>query len=479
MKIQLAKPDGFRGQGRKDNQEDDYAPKSLSAKSRFFILCDGMGGHEKGEIASKTVCEALEHFFSETPPDNYEISESYFDKAIEYAYKELDKKDTEPDSGKKMGTTLTCVYFGDNGALVAHIGDSRVYQIRPSDYTPKNYRNAVKIKTKDHSLVRQLIDVGEITEEQAKTYPKRNVITKCMQPHDEYNMPDYDSCDVKTGDYFFLCSDGVLENITTEILCQVLAENISDQQKKEKLQSLCDGNTKDNYTGILLHVIGGDLPAVGDNSQIEIATDDDSDKDSDNKSDDTVEISLLTSVIEWIKNNLKTAVFIVVVSVCALWLLTKIKSCVNPTQNTEQKDKSGNEKPSTNDSIAPAKKTKDAILGEIKSKFKECKDLGLDMSLLSNPKSGRLVLLNNNSLKTYNLTNDSGKIAITNFNGNDAVLNEKKIVLDDFKIYDFAIDTTTNDTVAQIVWTVEKETRQQPAKTIRLKINSKGEVIKN
>ena len=263
MKIKLEKVQGFQNIGRKKNQEDSYV---MSSDGRFFVLCDGMGGHEKGEVASQTVCDALQMYFTKTPPPNYEISAVYLNEAVKFAYKKLDEQEKDPNTIKKMGTTMTCVYIGDNAVLVAHLGDSRVYQIRPSEYEEGNYRNAIKIATKDHSLVQQLVEIGEITEEEAKTHPKRNVITMCMQPHDDYDMPDYDSCDVKAGDYFFLCSDGVLENVTPEILCKVLAEDIADTKKKEKLQSYCDGKTNDNYTCLLIHVKSGELPDIDGNT---------------------------------------------------------------------------------------------------------------------------------------------------------------------------------------------------------------------
>ncbi len=263
MKIELEKVQGYQGIGRKENQEDSYV---TSPDGRFFVLCDGMGGHEKGEVASQTVCDALELYFTKNPPANYEVSAVYLNAAVKFAYEKLDEQEKDPNTIKKMGTTMTCVYFGDNAVLVAHLGDSRVYQIRPSEYEEDNYRNAIKIATKDHSLVQQLVEIGEITEEEALTHPKRNIITMCMQPHDDYDMPDYDSCDVKAGDYFFLCSDGILETVTPEILCKVLAEDIPDIKKKEKLQSYCDGKTRDNYTCLLIHVKSGELPDIDGNT---------------------------------------------------------------------------------------------------------------------------------------------------------------------------------------------------------------------
>ncbi|MBQ5574786.1 MAG: hypothetical protein IIT37_01920, partial [Bacteroidales bacterium] len=100
------------------------------------------------------------------------------------------------------------------------------------------------------------------TKEQAKKHPDRNIITKCMTAHSDRDMPEYNSCSVMDGDYFFLCTDGVLENITPEILCEVLAKKISDDEKIKILFDLCDNKTRDNFTAVLVHVKDGYLPPL-------------------------------------------------------------------------------------------------------------------------------------------------------------------------------------------------------------------------
>ena len=265
MKITLNKPLFFQGQGRRDYQQDRYR---IDDNGRFFIVCVGMGGHEDVDIAAQTVCCALAVYFDTNPPENYIITTDYFDKAVLFAYNELDKKEKNPKSLLSMGTTMTCVYIGDNGVLVAHTGDSRVYQIRPKYYIPLNYQPSVIMETKDHSLVQELLDKGKITEQQAKSYPKRNIITKCMSANDERDMPDYNSNSVLDGDYFFLCTDGVLENISTECLCRVLAMKGTDDDKINKLFSYCEGKTSDNFTAVLIHITDGYLPPINLNSTV-------------------------------------------------------------------------------------------------------------------------------------------------------------------------------------------------------------------
>lgn len=248
MKITIGQPLAFSEIGKKDNQEDFLYPNptGVTTSQRFFILCDGMGGHEHGEVASQTVAESMgEYLYKEnkavvTPDD--------FNKALSYAYDCLDEKDTD-DRGKKMGTTMTCVVLHDDGVLVAHIGDSRVYHISP--------KTGVRHVTSDHSLVNDLLKAGELTEEEAKNYPHKNIITRAMQPNQERRTKAEISLitDLESGDYLFLCCDGVLEQLTNERLCEILADcKMTDADKLAAIKAECDGKTRDNYTCWLIPI---------------------------------------------------------------------------------------------------------------------------------------------------------------------------------------------------------------------------------
>ena len=249
MKIIIRQPLCFSEIGRKDNQEDCIYPsaKEVNVQNRFFILCDGMGGHENGEVASATVCEALGKYFNSNIPEDGVMTPDLFKQALEYAYNELDKKDT--GGLKKMGTTMTCLYLHKKGYLVAHIGDSRIYHIRPN--------TGIVYQSSDHSLVNDLLRAGELTEEEALNFPQKNVITRAMQPNLErrHKADVFSFSDIKKGDYFFLCCDGVLEQLTNDRLCEILSDKkLSDNQKLDAIKQVCDGKTKDNYTCYLIPV---------------------------------------------------------------------------------------------------------------------------------------------------------------------------------------------------------------------------------
>jgi len=250
MTITINQPLSYSHIGQKPNQEDCVYPQAKAAtpQHRFFILCDGMGGHSHGEVASRIVCETLGAFFESHPLEDGYLEESLFKQGLSKAYDALDEYD-DGESFRKMGTTLAFVCFHRGGCFTAHLGDSRIYQIRPG--------RGVVFQSIDHSLVNELLQIGEISEEEAVNYPHKNIITRAMQPHLEqrYKAEIHQLTDLQKGDYFFLCSDGVLEQLTNEALVSVLSDNsLSDGQKMKALEEISIGKTHDNFTAWLIGV---------------------------------------------------------------------------------------------------------------------------------------------------------------------------------------------------------------------------------
>lgn len=241
--------------GQRTNQEDSLFPalgKSTS-DDRLFVLCDGMGGHEKGEVASATVCETLSRVILSAWHPGEVLSDELFLQALSAAYDALDAKDNGEE--RKMGTTLTFLCLHASGATVAHIGDSRIYQLRPAS---KNSPARIVFRTQDHSLVNDLVKIGEITEEEAKHHPQKNVITRAMQPCQEHRAKADIAhlTDVLPGDYFYMCSDGMLEEASDENILNIITKpNATDEQKLEMLRNVTEEN-KDNHTAHLIHIDG-------------------------------------------------------------------------------------------------------------------------------------------------------------------------------------------------------------------------------
>lgn len=250
MKIKISQPLCFSAFGQKPNQEDSLFPPKGEAThdSRVFLVCDGMGGHEHGEVASACVAETIGRSTASLPVSTTEEMKQAFEDALQEAYARLNELD-HSHSERKMGTTLTFLALCSDGALVAHIGDSRVYQFRPG--------KGVVFQTRDHSLVNDLIAAGELSEEEAKTFSQRNVITRAVQPHQEYPAKAAFTVltDIRPGDLFFLCCDGVLEQLDNSDLERLLLSHAKPEERLRSLQEECEKrNTRDNNTAYLIEV---------------------------------------------------------------------------------------------------------------------------------------------------------------------------------------------------------------------------------
>ena len=258
MEIRLNQPYSFTQLGQRGNQEDARYPDSDEPKGAkpFFVVCDGVGGSNKGEVASRTVCDAFGQALSNTDWSK-EFTIRDFEKALDFAFSALEEKTTPENKG--MATTLTFVAFHKGGCFIAHIGDSRVYYVRPGE--------GIVYKTEDHSLVNALVRAGVITQEEAATHPDRNVITRsvCVPEGDQERSTatTVNISDVREGDYVFLCSDGVLKKLTDGRLVDILSASASDKDKRDAIAGLSK-DSDDNNTAYLVSVaaVTGEAPIV-------------------------------------------------------------------------------------------------------------------------------------------------------------------------------------------------------------------------
>lgn len=248
MKFKISQPLAIHQLGSRTNQEDSIFPvlNTATAADRMFILCDGMGGHESGEIASSTVCETISkyilgHFNADEPLDD-----SLLEEAITEAYTAVNAQDSTGQ--KNMGTTLTFLCFHKGGCTVAHIGDSRIYHLRPST-------NEILYRSRDHSLVYDLFEVGEISFDEIKTAKNKNVITRVIMANQERpsKADIVHITNIQPGDYFYLCSDGMLEQMDDKALMEIFASDKTDEQKRSILIGETVDNS-DNHSAYVIHV---------------------------------------------------------------------------------------------------------------------------------------------------------------------------------------------------------------------------------
>lgn len=244
MHIHLKTPQYCNEIGRRSNNEDHIYPASSATTStnRLFLVCDGMGGHKDGEIASKTVTETIaDYWITHNEPDTAQKVMN----AIACAISEMDQLVKHSNGDKGMGTTLTLVSIGTDSVLAAHVGDSRIYQIRP--------HVGIIYQSKDHSLVQRWVDAGILTQKEARNHPQSNIITQVIQP-DGLNTihPEVVNLNIEDGDYIFLCTDGITESIDDEKLVDIISNHISDDEKMEQIKQICSEHSKDNYSAYLI-----------------------------------------------------------------------------------------------------------------------------------------------------------------------------------------------------------------------------------
>ena len=238
----------FHQPGKRENQEDSRYPDSDNPgnDTSVFVVCDGVGGCDKGEVASSTVCKRIGEILS-THRNSDTFNDEDFKLVLSQAYDSLDQ--ISDSSNKGMGTTLAFMALHSNGILVAHIGDSRIYQIRPGE--------GIIYRSEDHSLVNALLRSGNISPEEIKDHPKGNIITRCMGANDGTREKDDATVlnlqDITHGDYFLLCTDGVTGHVDEEELLELYSSEKTDEEKYHTLSVRCE-NSSDNNTAIQIHV---------------------------------------------------------------------------------------------------------------------------------------------------------------------------------------------------------------------------------
>ena len=251
MKIKLHTPIAISEVGHRARQEDSMCPMldELSSTNRVFVVCDGLGGHEHGDVASATVAHALHEkmntAIAKDKVRGYDVTE-----AVKYAHSKLHETALRFGStSKPMGTTMAMLVFASNGVIAAHIGDSRIYHIRCG-------AKHVLYRSRDHSLVNDLFLAGKLTRDEAESSPKKNMLTRAMlpPPFREQTADMAFITRIEAGDYFLLCSDGVSGALTDDKLLEVLNDSSKGNAEKmatiQMLAQTCD----DNRTAILLQV---------------------------------------------------------------------------------------------------------------------------------------------------------------------------------------------------------------------------------
>ena len=231
------------GKLREMNQDYYYISNSLD-EIQLYMLADGMGGYNGGEIASRLAIQSaksyIENNFGNIEKDKDSIIQ-LLGSSMEYANMVVYEKSKENKELEGMGTTLEIVLIYNNKAYIGHIGDSRIYRIRKS---------FIRKLTQDHSYVQKLVKDGQITQEQAEHHPKKNMLMKALGCN-AFVEPDVMVKGFLKDDIIVMCSDGLTNLVNQEEIYDFARVNI-EQATKDLVNMANERGGYDNITVVII-----------------------------------------------------------------------------------------------------------------------------------------------------------------------------------------------------------------------------------
>lgn len=231
------------GMQRHSNQ-DCYSVVDLSFGGFCAVVCDGMGGHAGGNIASKTAVECICRELNNNFRENITVAsiKNVIENAIVHANLDVLDAAGKNDDLQGMGTTVVIAVLYNGNCIVANVGDSRCYFA---------HNGEIKQLTKDHSLVQEMVDAGYITADEAVHHPRKNIITRALGIADDVEI-DFFEISFGCDDKLLLCTDGLSNHVSDEDILSILTDT-DIQNCAEKLISLANKNGgSDNITAVVI-----------------------------------------------------------------------------------------------------------------------------------------------------------------------------------------------------------------------------------
>lgn len=227
----------------RQNNEDCW--KQLP-EEQFYVLADGMGGHQAGEVASykcvEDLCSLLKSHFKQGR--SLEECKIIIRECIQEVNKSIYYLAKQEPKLRGMGTTLCCMFLHPEGLIYAHVGDSRIYRWRD-----------LKLEqlTADHSLLRELIDLGQLGEQQAEDFLYNNIITKAIGTELTVE-PSVGVCSIEAGDQLIMCTDGLSDLLSCSEIEMILSNMPGEEAVKQLVRSAKKKGGYDNITVVLVKV---------------------------------------------------------------------------------------------------------------------------------------------------------------------------------------------------------------------------------
>lgn len=230
---------------RSNNEDSIYISSEEDRFKNLYIVADGMGGHNGGEVASKSAIEFFLQYIK-FHADEGALTEDLPDLlvgGITYCNEKIYKKSLQNNSLSGMGTTFTCAVIEKGKATIAHVGDSRVYLYR---------KNALSQLTKDHSYVMEMVKRGKISFEDAATHPKRNIITRAVGSAETVETDVFVE-NLEENDILLICSDGLSAMVMDDKIQQIISsgENL-DGILKKLINEANNNGGRDNISAIII-----------------------------------------------------------------------------------------------------------------------------------------------------------------------------------------------------------------------------------
>jgi protein phosphatase len=242
---------GATDPGRKRRRNED----SYVLDPPLFVVADGMGGAQAGEVASRLAAAAFReyHDADELPADERLAA------IVQEANRRIYERAREDAQASGMGTTVTAALLAQDKLVLGHVGDSRAYRLRGDEVTQL---------TDDHSLVADLVRSGRLTPEEAEAHPQRSVITRALGTDPEVDV-DAIAVDAEPGDVFLLCSDGLTTMVTDDAILRLVqgAKSLEDAAR-ELVRAANRGGGEDNVTVILFRIDEGEDTALDETQAI-------------------------------------------------------------------------------------------------------------------------------------------------------------------------------------------------------------------
>ena len=228
----------------RDINQDYYYISEEQSEFNLYILADGMGGYNGGEVASKLAIESAKRYIDSNFDKIEHTKEAIIElvkNAVEYSNMVVYERSKEDKDLEGMGTTLDICLIYNTRIYIGHIGDSRIYRVR---------NNLIRKLTKDHSYVQKLIEDGTITREEAMTHPKRNMLMKALGCT-PYAEPDLKIRRFQPGDVLLMCSDGLTNMVKDDEIYNEI-KNSPEHAPERLVEKANNAGGYDNITIITI-----------------------------------------------------------------------------------------------------------------------------------------------------------------------------------------------------------------------------------